>query len=476
MKKIYNLFFLLLFAGSLFAQEVPDWMLTDIDGNSHHLYEVLDEGKVAIIDFSATWCGPCWTAHTSGVLEEVYEQHGPEGTDKAMVYFLECDPDTNEDCLHGLSTCVGGTLGDWVTGTKYPIIDLTAAESALVQQYGVTGYPTILLINPIDKKAYKNLWDPQFGTEWIGGMIDLFGPPEPGADLHMLESTLPTSTCSEVAGTVSVLNVKMDEFTNPEFAVSVNGSVVNTITYDGVVAAKEIFTLDISGITLTEDMNTVTVEFTGTDDDATNNVWETEITKVPNADQVINIEFTTDQYTTSDPTEFFIYDGNGTEIFSSGALPPSAAYSEKIIVDDLGCYTIAFVDGYGDGLLNQDIFIYDGSGSTIYSGPFDGFNLDINDNIDFYNTIENLDVVESVNLAPNPVQDELLINVTSQEAFTGDIVVIDQLGKVVMTTNSVRFAANSSSTALDVTELTVGVYHVQILANNKGITKKFVKI
>ena len=37
----------------------PDWTLTDINGTSHNLYSLLDNGYSVVIDLNATWCGPC---------------------------------------------------------------------------------------------------------------------------------------------------------------------------------------------------------------------------------------------------------------------------------------------------------------------------------------------------------------------------------------------------------------------------------
>ena len=103
----------------------PDWTLTDVNGTAHNLYNYLDGGYTIFLDFSAVWCGPCWSYHTSGALEDLYMNHGPAGfpnvsantTDDVMVFFIEGDANPMA-CLQGTGC---GTQGDWITGTPYPI-------------------------------------------------------------------------------------------------------------------------------------------------------------------------------------------------------------------------------------------------------------------------------------------------------------------------------------------------------------------
>lgn len=135
----------------------PNFTLTDITGASRDLYSYLNAGKTVFIDISATWCSPCWDFHTTHALDDLYNQHGPSGTvsQDIIVLFVEDDPTTTSADLHGdpASISAGNSMGDWVTGSPYPIVDITSADAtAFDANYNIQYFPTLYMICP-DKKT-----------------------------------------------------------------------------------------------------------------------------------------------------------------------------------------------------------------------------------------------------------------------------------------------------------------------------------
>ena len=115
------------------------WTASDMNGVSYDLSNYTN--KATLVDISAHWCGPCWSWHTGGVMEELYHDFGPDGTDEFMVFFIDGDAGSSVSLLNGAS----GSQGNWTTGTPYPLIGPNSQGSSVASNYTFPGYPTLFL-------------------------------------------------------------------------------------------------------------------------------------------------------------------------------------------------------------------------------------------------------------------------------------------------------------------------------------------
>ncbi len=206
---------------SLNAQVAPDFTVTDIEGNEINLHSILDEGKVVVLDCSATWCGPCWQFHEGHFLKDIHEKYGPDGTDQVRVIFYEADPNTGEADLNGSGS---NTLGDWVTDVPYPIVNENPVQLD-GNIYWPLGYPTINVIRPDDKTIVADLYDPWFEGLGLAGMEAI------------IEGAFPTTSNVVEA---EALNISV--FPNP-VVESLN---VNLEAYEGTIDYIEI--VNVAGV------------------------------------------------------------------------------------------------------------------------------------------------------------------------------------------------------------------------------------
>jgi len=212
----------------------PDFTLVDLNGTTHSLYEhYLDQGYTVFLDFSAVWCPPCWSYHTSGALEELYENHGPSGhpnvssstTDDVMVFLIEADGSSAE-CIGGTGC---GTHGDWITGTTFPIIctDGTVNNNAVSSAYGISYFPTIYQVCPD-----RTLTECGANASPYSLVVNCLPPPSQNNDARSFMNSSASSGCSSSNPEITIQNYGLNNLTEIKIEVFVNGISQYTTIYN----------------------------------------------------------------------------------------------------------------------------------------------------------------------------------------------------------------------------------------------------
>ncbi len=118
----------------------PNFTVTTPEGESISLYDI--KGKVKLVDFWASWCGPCRGENPHVV--EIYKEYHPKGLE---IFGVSLD-NNKEAWVKAIAD--DGLV--WKHGS-----DLKGWQSAPAKLYSVTGIPHTILLDENNKIIAKNL-------------------------------------------------------------------------------------------------------------------------------------------------------------------------------------------------------------------------------------------------------------------------------------------------------------------------------
>jgi hypothetical protein len=457
---------------------VNNFNLTDINGVSHSLFDYLDQGKVVVIDISATWCGPCWTYHNTGALNNFYNTYGPSGTNQAMVFFIEGDTGTNAADLNGTGT---DTQGDWVTGEDMPIIDLTSAASFENSGMSIDYFPEMYVICPnrtiLASGIAGQIGTPSLLQSYIGACPL---PASAPSDVAALSYTGSLVHCEgSYTPSVQIQNNGTSALTAATVTITQGGTTVSTGTYSGNLATYGVANVVCSPIAnFTGGALTVTVTTAG-DASASNNVVNPTVSGAANAvSQFVQVNITTDAF--GSETTWKVKNSTGAVVAQGGPWTDLSAIGQTVQTPVLvtlspnQCYTFEILDSYGDGICcdygNGAYTLVDANGTTIASG---GEFTDIDTRV-FKTGALGMDELATIamNVYPNPASSE--VNV-SFEATNNDyaVALMDLQGRVIATKNMTNL--NGTQVVSFSTEnVAKGSYIVSITVEGLTTTKNVV--
>lgn len=120
-------------ANAIIGKPFTDLEMNDTEGKAHKLSEYCGKGHYVLIDFWASWCGPCRMEMPN--VKENYEKYHAKGFDVVGLSF-----DNKADAWKKAINEMGL---NWIH-----LSDLKGWRSIAAQTYGIQGIPASLLVNP----------------------------------------------------------------------------------------------------------------------------------------------------------------------------------------------------------------------------------------------------------------------------------------------------------------------------------------
>jgi len=353
MKKYILNIIILLISGMATAQIedgslAPNFVVSDIDGETHDLYSYLQEGHFVVLFFMATWSDPCWSYHNGawngtdgqGAMNVLYNEHSVDNGGNVIVLMVEGDPATNTECVVGGPGCNYTTHGNWAMDTPYPIIN----NAMIADLYGIGDYPIIMTICP-------NGFVSESGTLTGAGhwsVIQNYDCPELLANDAGLQIN-PNSSCEETELTVDIVNLGTDSVTALNIVSTGITPEVN-MDWTGNLGTLESETISFGFVTAIEGEEMM-LSITDVDEDMNNNDVVPTLGAVEGSTH-IHLELQSDTY--PEDFSFYIYNEFGDLVVNDGGwgdLGADVLIERDYFLPELGCYTLQLFDSYGDGLL-----------------------------------------------------------------------------------------------------------------------------
>jgi thiol-disulfide isomerase/thioredoxin len=141
-------------AGVPFGELAPDWTLKDPEGREHTLSDY--RGRLVIMDFWATWCGPCLRAMPG--LQALHEKYAERGV---VIFGINCWESGDPEAMMKEK------------GYTYTLL---LEGDPVAAMYSVSGIPTFYVISPEGRVAHVAVgFDPQMEAK-LEEIIDALLP------------------------------------------------------------------------------------------------------------------------------------------------------------------------------------------------------------------------------------------------------------------------------------------------------------
>jgi Secretion system C-terminal sorting domain len=495
MKKYITVLFLLFSFSRCFAQPAegsiaPDFTVTDINNNSYSLYEKLDEGKIVVLHFFASWDSFSWDYLQSGEMQSLYSLYGPEGTDQIDVWSIESEPNNSLAQLQGPAAITGDqstqTYGDWITNNVVPIID----SSAIAELFQIEYLPTVLIICP-DKiinvssevsaaSLMEEITEQSCQSLTTGNDPAIFSP--------AIERSC-GSTNVDISFALKNLGTELLTAADIQ-VIGVSGNP--TISWNGELLSYQSDTLIFEDVQLINDDPVQIVVLTP--NVLTTNDSLSVTSAVGLSTLSIQLELAIDNY--PEEVSWEIRNDNDSIIYSGGDYEVAYQYiNTTFTLPAVGCYSFYLYDTEGDGLHGSQWGGFDGScylrsldssanvTSVLYS--YNGsYNFSATPNTPSFEKAE-FEAGSSLSISseglislmgavyPNPGQDIFWLTFDGSFSGSSEIIISDQIGNRVFSSTQ-KINPGMEQIQLNLGDLASGMYMITFLTDGKMETQTIV--
>jgi hypothetical protein len=497
------------FFASAGAQELAsDFTATDINGNSHNLYATLNQGKIVVVVFFSTDSPYSYAYHNTDDLVNLYNVHGPEGDNQLEIFYVEGDPNTNDNCILGQSSCTSpnGTFQNWSAGIDFPII----SSPSLAQDFDIDEYPSTFVICP-GKRIRKvralranALWElasecpVPSGSNNVG--IYFFDPGVPYDQICGATTLKPK---------FQIVNLGTNPVINPKVFVQFNDLYIDSFFVMGTLAKLEERTIQVEDIVITNTgVLKVRVNAGPNDANPTDNIRSKEFLNAPLfIGNVLKLRFRTDAYgdefywdIRKAGTNTIVQQGGNSCVGPNGGgqlLNPNCSSSTFVFdnlstsiatiqLPEVGCYELRVVDAGGDGFdpdcASCGYYLYELPNSFI-TAPVQG---DTFGGYSFYQfgvgnivstTEDGIDSndISDLRVYPNPASDMATVQYVAHASQSAQLTVYSATGSIIFQSPFSRLQTGFNTWRVDIGNFPSGIY-AAILQTETGMTRQmFVK-
>jgi len=459
----------------------PDWTLTDIDGKEHHLYSYLNAGKTVFLDFSATWCDPCWIYQNRNHLDKLHNLYGPEGTDEVRVLFIEGDPWTTFEDLEGTGS---NTLGDWISNTDYPIID----DYSISNLYQIDYWPTIYKICP--NKRIEEMGMATTATLYScinrctgptgTNNAAIFSYNDEQGMFCKSKSLNPSITIQNEGS--AILKTCKIHFKN-------NNQVIQTIDWTGTVYPLQTTEITFDTYNIFEAANLdfeLELPNGQPDEDNAYNTLQDIKLWAPKSGHNLDLSIHTDFW--PDEISWSLLNDAGQILYQSSNFPPlgeDSLYTYSFSLPEDGCYIFEIEDGFGDGLVNGPVgggliakgdILLESDGVIVWNDNNYGFGIEVHfEASPFVTAIEEEILPEDTfTLFPNPAREKANLSFSLQTERTIGFAITDALGRLIQQIPDRRWASGDHLLPLNLNRYAPGVYLILIQGEQFNQSLKFI--